>query len=70
MNVKMERFSALRGLIKEKFSTQGAFAAAMGMNESTLSLKLCGRVEWTRDEMEQACKLLGKTMHDVPPLFF
>lgn len=70
MSNKTESFASLRGLIKEKFGTQGAFASAMGMNESTLSLKLCGRVEWTRAEMEQACKLLGKTMHDVPPLFF
>lgn len=70
MSVKTECFATLRGQIKEKYGTQGAFAAAMGMDESTLSKKLCGRVEWTRDEMEQACKLLGKTMHDVPPLFF
>lgn len=70
MSAKAERFAALRGLIKEKFGTQRAFAEALGMNEATLSLKLCGRVEWTRDEMELACKLLGKTMHDVPPLFF
>ncbi len=70
MSIKTEPFAVLRGLIKEKFGTQGAFAVAMGMDESTLSKKLCGRVEWTRDEMERACKLLGKTMHDVPPLFF
>lgn len=70
MNAKTECFAALRGLIKEKFGTQGAFAVAMDMDESTLSKKLCGHVEWTRDEMEQACKLLGKTMHDVTPLFF
>lgn len=70
MEVKTDSFSALRGQIKEKFTTQGAFAAALGMDESTLSKKLCGRVEWTRTEMERACKLLGKTMHDVPALFF
>ena len=70
MSTKTEPFAALRGLIKEKFGTQCAFAEALGMNVSTLSQKLCGHVEWTRDEMERACKLLGKTMHDVPPLFF
>ena len=70
MTKNTETFATLRGLIKEKFGTQGAFAMAMGMNESTLSKKLCDRAEWTRTEMERACKLLGKTMHDVHPLFF
>lgn len=65
-----ERFAALRGLIKEKFGTQGSFAEAMEMDASTLSHKLCNRVEWTRDEMEKACYLLGKNKHDVPALFF
>lgn len=70
MNVKTDRFADLRGLIISKFGTHGAFAEAMDMDRSTLSKKLCGRVEWTRAEIEQACKLLGKTMHDVLPLFF
>ena len=63
-------FAKLRGLIKEKYGTQGAFASALGVDESTLSLKLCGRQEWTRVEMEKACKLLGATEQDVVGLFF
>ena len=63
-------FAKLRGLIKEKYGTQGAFASALGVDQATLSLKLCDRQEWTRNEMEKACKLLGKTEQDVPSLFF
>ena len=63
-------FAKLRGLIKEKYGAQGTFASALGIDESTLSKKLCGRQEWTRVEMEKACKLLGKTEQDVPGLFF
>lgn len=63
-------FAAVRGLIREKYGTQSAFALALGMDYSTLSKKLCQRVEWTRDEMEKVCKLLGKTKYDVPELFF
>ena len=63
-------FAKLRGLIKEKFGAQESFAEAMEMDASTLSKKLCKRVEWTRVEMEKACKLLGKTEQDVPGLFF
>ena len=66
----LKPFAKLRGLIKEKYGAQGAFASALGIDESTLSKKLCGRQEWTRIEMEKACKLLGKTEQDVPGLFF
>lgn len=53
------RFARLRGAIREKFGTQAAFAKAMNMHTSTLSSKLRGKTDWTRQEMEDACKLLG-----------
>lgn len=52
-------YAKLRGAIREKFRTQGAFARAMGMNSTTLSKKLSGAPDWTRKEIEKACKLLG-----------
>lgn len=52
-------YPRLRGLIREKFGTQEAFAEAMGMTPATLSCKLNGKTEWTRVEIERACKLLG-----------
>ncbi len=53
------KFARLRGVIREKFGTQEAFAKAMNMHPTTLSLKLRGKRDWTRQEMENACKLLG-----------
>lgn len=52
-------YPRLRGLIREKFATQEAFAEAMGMTPATLSGKLNGKTEWTRAEIERACRLLG-----------
>lgn len=53
------KYPEVRGAIRAKFGTQQAFATAMGMHYSTLSGKLRGKTDWTRQEMEDACKLLG-----------
>lgn len=52
------KYAEVRGAIRAKFGTQVAFAEAMGMHYTTLSGKLQGRTDWTREEMELACKLL------------
>ena len=52
------KYPELRGAIRAKFGTQQAFAKAMGMHSSTLSGKLRGLTDWTREEMELASKLL------------
>lgn len=53
------KYAELRGAIRAKYGTQKAFADALGMHYSTLSGKLNGRTDWTRQEMESASKLLG-----------
>lgn len=60
----------LRGRIREKFGTQEAFAKAMGMSETTLSSKLNGKTDWTRQEIEKAGKLLGIPIEEIPSYFF
>lgn len=59
------KYAEVRGAIRAKFGTQAAFADAMGMHYTTLSGKLQGRTDWTREEMELACKLL-----DLPVAVF
>lgn len=63
-------YSKLRGRIKEKFGTQEAFAKAMNMNYTTLSNKLNGKTEWTREEIERACTLLEIPVLEIPAYFF
>lgn len=56
------KYNELRGRIRAKFGTQAAFAKALGINPTTLSIKLCGKRDWKRDEVERVQKLL-----DIPP---
>lgn len=63
-------FAKLRGKIKEVFGVQDAFATAMGMDRSTLSLKLNKKSEWNRLEIEKACELLHIPIAEVPAYFF
>lgn len=64
------KYGKLRGRIKEVCGTQLMFAKAMGMDESTISLKLNGKAEWTRVEMARACEVLRLPLEEVHPYFF
>lgn len=63
-------YSKLRGKIIEVFGTQEAFAEAVGMGKSTLSLKLNDKYAWTQDEIVKACQLLGIPITEVYLYFF
>lgn len=63
-------YAKLRGLIRERYKTQEAFADAMGMDRSTLSMKLNGKSEWSRIEIENACALLEIQIKEVYAYFF
>lgn len=63
-------YSELLGDIKRVFGAQTAFAKAMGMAESTLSLKLNNKAEWSQDEMMLAINLLQAEVSKVRPYFF
>ena len=63
-------YAKLRGAIREKFGTQAAFANALGMREATLSSRLNGGTQWTRDEMQAVGVLLGIPPEDIHLYFF
>lgn len=63
-------YAKLRGRIRERFGTQEKFAIAMGMDRSTLNLKLNSKSEWSTVEIEKACTLLGIRIEDVGEYFF
>ena len=78
--------SKLRGLIREKYGTQSAFARAMdetlkqdpdnkgqGLSDCSLSKKLNGHSEWSAAEIRAACKLLSIKPEDISlyfPVYF
>lgn len=60
----------LRGRIIEIFGTIGAFAEAMELNFSTLSMKLTGKSTWTQDQIAKAVDLLKISKRDIGNYFF
>lgn len=62
-------FAMLRGKILAIYGTQELFANAMGMHPATLNKKLGKKADWTRLEIEKACKLLGISIHEVGVYF-
>lgn len=63
-------YAELRGRIRARFSTQAAFAEAIGVSESSLSKKLNGQSEWDAGEMRRACDVLDIPVAEIPSYFF
>lgn len=63
-------YPKLRGAIREKFGTQEAFAKALGMHPTTLSAKLSGKTDWSRQEIEDASRLLELPGENIHAYFF
>lgn len=63
-------YAKLRGKIREVFGTNEAFANALGIEVSTLSLKLNNKSPWKREEIEKACDVLGVPVEEVYLYFF
>lgn len=63
-------YAKLRGKIREVFGTQEAFAEAMGMSKSALSMRLNNKIKWTLEEVRKACELLSVDDCEVCAYFF
>ena len=63
-------YSKLNGRIKEVYKKQAVFAAAIGLSERTLSLKLNNKRWWTQLEIHNSCNALGINYVDIPLYFF
>lgn len=63
-------YPKIRGAIREKFGTQGAFAKAAGIDPSMLSKKLAGKSEWTSGQMQTAVELLEIPADRIGEYFF
>lgn len=63
-------FRLLTALIVAIYGTRLAFAEAMGMSKSALSMKLNNRVKFTAPEIRKACDLLCIDTKDIGRYFF
>lgn len=70
MGDTLELFSALRGLIREKFKTQKAFAKAIGRSVCSVNKKLQGHTEWTAKDIRETCEVLDIPPEKIPVYFF
>ena len=60
----------LRQRIRGKYARIGDFAKALGVTRGTLSLKLRGKSEWSRAEIEKTAELLDLTPDEILRYFF
>lgn len=63
-------YRELRKRIRGKYTNLKDFAAKLDITPSTLSIKLKGKSDWTRTEIERVQKLLGLTPDEVITYFF
>lgn len=66
----MRTFGKLREEIRKKFKNLGEFADAVGIDRSTLSMKINGKTAFRHDEIEKICKLLNISIEQVYDYFF
>ena len=66
----MKRFGKLRERISIMYGTIDNFAKAFGVNTATMSKKLTGKSQITREEMEKFCELLDIPVAQIPEYFF
>lgn len=63
-------YRKLRGRIKERFGTQDAFAAAMGIGRVSLSQRLNNSLGFSQREILRAAELLEIPTEEIPDYFF
>lgn len=63
-------YGKLRGLIKEHFGTQEAFAKALGISTTSLSMSLANKRPFTQYEISRSMQLLNIAKKDVDSIFF
>lgn len=63
-------YDELRRKILGKYGNLGPFAGELGIQPGTLSLKLQGRTDWKREEIEKTANLLDLDATEVWLIFF
>ena len=64
------KFGLLRERISNTYKTNGDFANALGIDQATLSKKLCGRAVFTHEEIASICELLEIQANEIGLYFF
>lgn len=68
--MKQFDYSKLRGKIREKGYTQEEIAKKIGIDKSTLSLRLNNQSLFIQDEIFEMVKILDISAEEIKPYFF
>ena len=63
-------YSKLLGRTKEKGYTMKTLAESIGVNASTLSLKLSNKAQFTQNDIHKTCSVLGIDAKHIGVYFF
>lgn len=63
-------YAKLRGRIVEKFGTQEKFAEALGISNTTMSLKMTGKRAFSQRDIIKWCELLDIDKLEAGSYFF
>lgn len=63
-------YSKLKGRMKECETTQAQLAEMIGINKSSLNVKLNGRYAFTNEEILSICKELHISNNEISKYFF
>ncbi|MDU5281931.1 MAG: DUF739 family protein [Dialister sp.] len=63
-------YRKLRGLIKTQYQSESEFAKNVGINRSTLSLKLSNERDFTKSDIQKICNQLSIPLNEVGLYFF
>ena len=63
-------FSKLRGRVREKLKTEGAFAKAIGRSQNFISSVFNGESFFTQTDIDNACTVLDIEDKDIGIYFF
>lgn len=63
-------YAKLKGRIIEIYGSQEAFASAMEMSKSSVSMRLNNKVRWSLDEVYKAKNLLNINDSEISAYFF
>lgn len=63
-------YSQLRGRIRTKYGTESKFAEIIGINRTTLSLKLTGKIPFTQEDITRIIAALDIPTGQVGTYFF
>lgn len=64
------KYAKLKGRIREVYGTDAAFAQAMGVSKSAMSMRLNHKSQWSVEDVRRAIQLLGIPETEIGIYFF